>query len=154
MTGVFQPLSLFSDPPAGYPQHLQWAGVSIPEIRDTISVTEWYNTNANFDSLLIVPDGAFGWVKYYLKERAPVIKWSVYYQPFGNSLWLKNGSLSFTVTDMPAKMINEPIVQDFNNLYIMYIPSWNISNAYTEIYPRIENAVYQSGDVILYKIRK
>jgi len=154
MTGLFQPVSPLANPPSGYPQNLQWAGVSISEIGDVISVTEWYRTNMNFDSLLIVPDGAFGLVKYYLEERMPVVKWSVYYQPSANLLWLQNGSLFFMQVDMPAKMINDLFAQDFNNLYIMYMPSWNISNAYTEIYPRIENAVYQSGDVILYKIRK
>jgi len=152
MTGLFQPIGFFSNPPPSYPLHLQWAGVSISEIQDVIDLTKRYNNIADFNSLLIVPDGAFGWVKYHLKEGLYAVKWSVFIHPYATPLLLQNGSLIFIPGELPVNLLQESMLQHFDNLYIMHMPSWDIADAIQEIYPRLEKMASQ-GDVVLYKIK-
>jgi len=151
MTGLFQPIGIFSDPPPGYPPNIQWAGVSISEIEDVIYITNWYNEISEFNSLLIVPDGSFGWVKYHLKDGLPVVKWSIFNDPYGTPLLLQNGSLILVPGELPVNILQEKKLQGFDNFYIMHMPSWDIADAIQEIYPRLEK-ISSQGNVVLYKI--
>jgi hypothetical protein len=153
MTGLFQPISLYSSPPDGYPFSLQWAGVAISEIDTVVSITKWCNENLNSSSLLIVPGGAFGWVRYYLHDDLNVVKWSIYYQPFGTTLVSQNKSLIYVPEEIPEKLLVDPIVKSFSSIYVLYLPSWDIQNAYDVIYPIAEKTVVQ-GNAVLYRIRQ
>jgi hypothetical protein len=149
MTGLFRPIYLFANPPRGYPSSLQWSGVAIPEIKDVINVTRWWNAHANSTSLLIVPEGAWGWVKYYLRENLYVAKW----HPQGvlNPLIL-NHSLVVIYSRFPIDIINNSLLSNyFSDFYLMDIKSWHLENAYMGIDFRLRK-VLSSGDVILYHI--
>lgn len=152
MTGLFQPISLYSTPPEGYPSSLQWSGIAPPEIDPVISLTKWCNANLNSSSLLIVPDGAFGWVRYYLHDDLSVVKWSIYYEPFGTPLVSQNKSLLYVPAEIPEKLLSDPIVKSFSSVYVLYLPSWDLQNAINAIYPMAEKTVEQ-GNVILYRIK-
>ncbi|MCJ7635261.1 hypothetical protein MUP77_23090 [Candidatus Bathyarchaeota archaeon] len=153
MSGLFQPISLYSNTPSGYPANLQWAGVFIPEIDKVITMTKWCNDHLNSSSLIIVPDGAYGWVKYYLNENLHVVKWGIYYHPFGSTVLLQNKSLIYIPEEMPNLLLAEPILQTFHPIYVLYTPSWDIQNAYDNIYPVAEKVISQ-GDAVLYRLKQ
>ncbi|MEJ2347978.1 MAG: hypothetical protein P8Y17_02130 [Patescibacteria group bacterium] len=152
MTGLFQPIRLYRTPPEGYPSTLQWSGIAPREIDSVISITKWCNANLNSSSLLIVPAGAFGWVRYYLHDDLSVAKWNIYYQPFGTTLVSENKSLLYVPEEIPEKLLTDPVVTSFSSVYVLYLPSWDIQNAINAIYPLAEKTVEQ-GDVILYRIK-
>lgn len=149
MTGLFRPIYFFANPPSWYPSSLQWSGIAIGEIEDVINVTRWWNAHANSTSLLIVPEGAWGWVKYYLRENLYVAKW----HPQGvlNSLIL-NHSLIVIYNRFPIDIINNSLIMNyFSDFYLMDIKSWHLENAYMGIDFRLQK-VLSSGDVKLYRI--
>lgn len=152
-SGLFEPISLLRNPPIGYPTSAQWSGVHIPEIDHVIALTQWYNEHIDSSSILIVPEGAFGWVKYHLKEESYVAKW---HPDTELSPFIIDGQLVVIRAKSPRDIIetdDQYILTHFDRVYLMDVPSWrNVEGAFDGLCGL--EMIKTVGDVSILRITK
>jgi len=102
--------------------------------------------------LLIVPEGAFGWVKYHLGRELFVVMW---HPVTVLSPLVLEGQLIVIRVRSVEDIINEPIVlRYFDKFYLMDIPSWrNVGGGFSSVDFRLTK-ITSIRDVVLYQIMK